>query len=669
MANFFLIDHSLRQSGGHHFDYVSCVARAANELGFLTTIGANRSLKKLSANDHATIEQLGKVKRVFRHTTYQPDSYLAGLQHLTRSDCGAALREDENQGSLARLGSRFKTYFHRRRRESFINQFATDCQKYFESQMQTEGDHAFLTTVSELELMGLSAYLSRHPQSIQTHWHLQFHFNLFDGRTPEYVGQEYIAEAIRGCFLTALTKLSYHRIHFYTTSETLADQYNRLGVGDFHVLPYPVSPAFASGPYPDDSFGVSDRPFDEGDLANAILNSNQSNLLPIRPTPLPSNDVLHSDDCGIQAHQSDFQERSSDEIGERPIRITCPGEVRREKGHVDYLQPLVDEIYDTHLSTGNVEVVVQRPARKWPAKKEKIDLQLPEEFDENSQQRSPIKYFSHPLSQKDYIELIKTTDCGLLFYDSRVYFSRRAGVLGELLSCGKPVIVPAGSWLAEQIQEPIFQHVEGLIEQGQAIRMISSNEFKWNSRNAPAAGGVLSFDQAAHPFEFKLECEDNENFFTLTFDWHWPESQGIYCRIDVCQMDQDEKQIDFSSRVVGYRQGLGKVNALFQLAPQTSSIHVSLTNAFHDSTASIKCVSATTFSSIAGSTQDVPIGQIGVVACDQNDLPNCVDEIVRHFDHYRQTARDFSPAWYARHEPRRTVGHLVSVGQSIPRAA
>ena len=44
MANFFLIDHSLRRLGGHHFDYSRCVAEAANEAGFLTTIGVNRSI-------------------------------------------------------------------------------------------------------------------------------------------------------------------------------------------------------------------------------------------------------------------------------------------------------------------------------------------------------------------------------------------------------------------------------------------------------------------------------------------------------------------------------------------------------------------------------------------------------------------------------------------------
>jgi hypothetical protein len=678
VANFFLIDHSLRQSGGHHFDYVSCVARAANELGFLTTIGANRSLRKLSASDQQSIQRLGNVKRVFRQTTYQPESYLAGLQHLTRSNCSALLRNDVDSGRIVQCCNRWKHFRHRRRREKFIWQFATDCHRYFQPLVQAEGDHAFLTTVSELELLGLAVYLSRNPQSIQTQWHLQFHFNLFDGRTPEYAGQEYIAVAIRACFLAALSKLSYHQVHFYVTSETLADQYNRLGVGEFHVLPYPVSPEFAGDRSVDEI-----RMLDEYDLASVIQHSEQSHRTRHRKAISPSHQPLDVRDCGFG---DDAEVRFREEFGNafltggpsppniesrRPLRITCPGEVRREKGHVDYLQPLVNEIYPTHLATGNVQIVMQRPARKWPAKKQKIELELPGDGSGLDESCPPLEYFSHPLGQKDYVQLIKNTDCGLLFYDSRVYFSRRAGVLGELLSCGKPVIVPAGSWLAEQIQEPIFQHVDNLIASGRVARVIPASEFRWDSRNVPASGGVLSFDQGQHPFDFSFQREPSENYFALKFDWHWPDSAGVYCRIDVLQKNAGGDTVTNASRVVGFRQSLKQVNSLFRLAPSTSSVEVSLTNAYHDSTASIKRVSVQLLSNVAGSGMDreIPVGQVGVIASDQADLPNCVDEIVRHFDHYSQTAQTFSSSWFARHDPRRTVVHLVSTGRSASRAA
>ena len=62
----------------------------------------------------------------------------------------------------------------------------------------------------------------------------------------------------------------------------------------------------------------------------------------------------------------------------RTLRITCPGELRREKNQVAYLQPLVNNIWESHLSTGNVRIVLQRPAKKWHAKKPKLEINLPE---------------------------------------------------------------------------------------------------------------------------------------------------------------------------------------------------------------------------------------------------------------------------------------------------
>ncbi len=660
MANFFLIDHSLCKPGGHHFDYVDCIARAANELGFMTTIGVNRAFKRKSTSESAGIDRLGNVRRVFRETTYQPVSFLAGLQHLTRSD-GPIPMNQQVASRRRRAWNLLKRYRHCRRREGFVRRFATDCERFFHPLLQLPGDHAFLTTVSELELMGLAVYLSNHPKTRQTHWHLQFHFNLFEGRTPEYEGQEHISRAIRSCFLAALARLSSHSIHFYATSDILVDQYSQLGVGDFELLPYPVSPEFSPARR-EPILAIR-----EHDLANVLHQSESRRNLDSSPS-YPGGSRTDPSDPNLEAIAAapavDSIQTPPAEF-RKPLRITCPGEVRREKGHLEYLQPLVEKIWPNHLSTGNVQVVVQRPSRKWYAKHEKIELTLPTETEDAFRKtESPIKYFSHPLDHDDYVNLIKSTDCGLLYYDSRVYFSRRAGVLGELLACGKPVIVPAGSWLAEQIAEPIFQHVDDVMEHASSRRTIDSRDFAWNRQNVPLPGGILSFDRHSHPFDFSVEREPHENVMVLEFDWHWPKKSGIYCQIELTQKNATGQVIGKSRRVLGYRISTQKVNSLFQFESEACLVEFSLTNAFHDSTASIKQVKLRTFEwPFDGDSRQLPIGRVGVVAAGQDDLPDCVDEIVNHFDHYRATALEFSRRWYDQHDPKRTVNHLVSAGQ------
>ena len=320
MANFFLIDQSLREVGGHHHDYVRCVASAAAQSGYLTTIGTNRSFR-----DSDSLNELGQIRKVFRETTYQRDSYLSGLRHLTRSrDAfipGNGYHDERTRWS--RMFSPFKLFqslrrfLHHGRRQKYIRNFAEDCERFFSSTLLTENDHAFFATVNEMEFMGLAAFLANNPRTLQVNWHLQFHFNLFEGRTPEYQSQNRLALIIQQCFDAALARIPYHRLHLYTTSEALADQFNRLGVGEFKVLAYPVRPELFGG------------------------NEND-------PEPFANPD--------------------------QRLRITCPGEVRREKKMVQYLQPLVDRIWDSHIGTGNVQIVVQRPGRRWPSR-QKIKLQ------------------------------------------------------------------------------------------------------------------------------------------------------------------------------------------------------------------------------------------------------------------------------------------------------
>ena len=547
----------------------------------------------------------GSIHQVFRDTTYQRDSYLAGLRHLTRAKRNY-LQRDFNTSRTGTAIRFLGEMLHRNRREKFIRRFAQDCERFFRSTLLSDSDHAFFTTVSELELMGLAAYLATQPRTLQVQWHLQFHFNLFDGRTPEYDDQLDVARVVQSCFDAALARIPYHAVHFYTTSETLGDQYNRLGVGDFQVLPYPVSPAFGGA-------------------------TNTEESVPAK----------------------------------FPLRITCAGGIRREKGQSDYLQPLIDKIWEPFLGSGKAKIVVQRPAST-RLKKQKLELRVPPSPPSSNIQKSPIEYRAHPLSDDEYVAFIKSADCGLLFYDSRVYFSRRAGVMGEMLTCGKPVIVPAGCWLAEQIQNPIHQHAEQLANDETICRQFDIGEIRCGSSNVPLPGGIVSFDQFRHPFNMKFDRLENETGFLIRFDWHWPDVPGVYARIEVNEFDADHQSINKSRQVVGQRRGFSDSTSWFPLKKQTQSVELTLRNAFHDSNASVKNVEIMT---VALKNDSVPRGAVGIIAADEDDLPNCIDELVQHYDHYRRTAEIFSKSWSRKHQPDRTIAHLISNDCGIRRAA
>ena len=650
LSRFFLIDQSLVDRGGHHYDYSTCIVAAANELGFETLVAANRKV-----SPDLTISGARAIP-AFTETVYQKDSCLAGLRHLKRS------RQNPDSLKTSTGWQRTKAIFSLRRfhhrRAWLVSKFAREFQSFFNKYPIAEDDHVFLTTVSELELMGLSHYLRANPSSVLATWHLQFHFNVFDGRTPEYDSQKITEALARSSFQASLAELTCHRLFFYTTSQPLADQYNRLDVGDFLPLPYPVAPEFA----------LQKR--------NA------------RPT--------------------DLNERYDGKS--RALQFACPGQIRREKGCSDYLQPLVDKLWDSHLATGKIKIAIQRPRKKF-MRKEKIELQSPLNANHSGEADtaadSPFKYYAHPLSRPDYIEFLKNSDCGLLMYDSRAYFSRRAGVLGEMLSCGKPLIVPAGSWLATQIAGHVFSHADSVeAESSKDSRRLEIEELEWSLKNAPSSGGTISFDGQKHPFKFSLNRQRAERLMKIDFQWKWPSVAGTYCKVCVAQTDGAGNSVSEYIQIIGHRDGGGLPNAMFRMESTTETIHVTLSNAYGNSTAMIKQLSVsmlvpgenaklntslpsprlrdsarksavksgnatsnvrqTAIVAAVGGQQansaaetEVALGRVGIIVADQSQLESAIKEMVTHFDHYRRSSEAFAVQWSAMHHPNRTVAHLI----------
>ncbi len=658
LARFFLIDQSLVDPGGHHYDYSTCIVAAANELGFETLVAANRKV-----SPDITIGGVAAIP-AFTETVYQKDSCLAGLRHLKRS--GSHPANHDAATIWQRTQAVFSTQRFHRRRARLVAKFAREFQSFFDQHPVAEDDQVFLTTVSELELMGLAKFLRANPSSVLATWHLQFHFNIFDGRTPEYDSQKDTEALARSSFKASLAELTCHRLFFYTTSQPLADQYNRLDVGEFLPLPYPVAPEFS-------------------------LNESKT-------------------------RSEDLNERYDGTPS--ALQFACPGQIRREKGCSDYLQPLVDKLWDSHLANGKIKIVIQRPRKKF-LRKEKIELQMPPSMGdsaaENESASSPFKYYAHPLSRPDYIDFLRNADCGLLMYDSRAYFSRRAGVLGEMLSCGKPLVVPAGSWLASQIAGPVFNHADSIEASAVDSRRLEIEELEWSLENAPSSGGVISFDGNKHPFTFSLNRQSGEQLLKIDFQWKWPNATGTYCRISVIQKDGRGETADESVQIAGHREGDRLPNALFRLKSTAQTIHVTLSNAYGDSTAMIRRLSASmivpgangaspqcrpadktpvskTRTSVANANvnastnggsitstvrhpateatiqsqqsdqtieTEVPIGSVGLIVADQSQLADAVREMERHFAHYRDSAEAFAGQWFAMHHPRRTVAHLI----------
>jgi hypothetical protein len=608
MPRFILLDHSLKGVGGHHFDYALHVLRAAESLGYEPVLVSN---KRFWGN--AKLPKACRVLPLFRYHTYSKYTIFAGQ----RKEKPSGPRSLWQRASDWLYDLRHKNGPARR-----IRDFSGACRKAFVKLGFQAGDVVFVPTLSELDLAGLATFLESEPATREIDWHLQFHFNIFDGREPDYSRQEERLVRLRQHFEETLARVPRHRLHFYNTSDILTRQYNRLEVARFEELPYPINEAIHA-----------------------------RRLLPTM-----------SDQQGGGRHA----ERAC--YFERPLRITCAGGVRAEKGQQG-LGNLVRDLWTGCLDEGRAQLLVQaKPARF--TGKPKFQVPLPDPS-RGAPQRTylptedcadPVVYIRHPLGIDEYEELIRRADIGLLLYDSVRYYSRRAGVLGELLASGIPVVVPSACWLAEQIAEANFRHVEQALAELPAVGRLAVSDLHWHCDDerddrSRERKSLQVFGKS--PISAICTVPQNATELAIVPRWAQPSEHGTYLRIEFDQFDENGEPLERSSLVVGRREPNLPVPVLIRLIDGAASVRLALTNAYDNGTITLRQLELRFVDSRENYANGCPLGAVGLIAAEADEAPRLLREMIRHYAHYRETAEAFSAEWSRRHDPRLTVQTLL----------
>lgn len=378
MPQFVLIDHSLSGPGSHHYEYAVHILRAADQLGLDTVLACHNSFR-----DSTRSLQNSRLIPLFRYSTYGGNTLARPNDHRatgTSSGVGAHWYHSWQQRRRAR------------RQRQRLQAFRSSCAALLAEVTLSEGDHVFVPTMSEFDLLALNEPLRNDPTTLAAQWHLQFHFDFLAGRPPDYGDQHDRLVQMRERFETGLAGLAHHRLRFYSTTREMADQYNRLEVAPFRLLEYPVNAA----------------------------------LRPLAETS----------------------------AGLRPLRVVSAGRVRDEKGSRQLAQ-LVDDLWPDLLATREIQLLVQgRSSQLKRLLNRPVASCSQQQLAHGELPASPIVQIPFPLPQQPYAQLIQQADLGLFLYDSYRYYARCSGVLVEMLACGTPVIVPSGCWLAEEIAEP-----------------------------------------------------------------------------------------------------------------------------------------------------------------------------------------------------------------------
>ncbi len=399
MTQFVLIDHSIKRLGGHNFEYAYHVLGAAERAGLSPVLAANARFL-----EGKRVPSTWRVLPCFRHTTYEIGKLRDKQQRLERQATAGNTSRDiaaraSNWINLPNwIRSQLAARYERLQRQ-IVDRFAEDLDGLLSRLALSAGDQVFVPTLNEHDLVGLLNCVRRRGSPGAARWHLQFHFKVFEGREPDYNDQQPGLDELKALFQRAVQTLG-PSARYYTTTEHLARQYNRLAGPDFTALPYPVNPGLRAS--------VAKR------------------------------------------------------VSERTLRVTCPGGVRPEKG-TQLLATAIQPVWEELFAGRRLRLVVQaKRLGKLPTELRR-HARYDRAIRLEGRHESAVAVIRWPLSTEQYLDLIRQSDIGLLLYDSLTYYCRCSGVLVEMLSAGVPVIAPAGCWMADQLSRPIQQYRRQLL--------------------------------------------------------------------------------------------------------------------------------------------------------------------------------------------------------------
>lgn len=568
---FILIDHSMRDLGGHYYTYASCVLPAAERAGFQPVLAMHREFRDLPA-----LPPSWQSYPVFRNKSYSQRYVEAGSAN----------------GTLGGWWSRTRSKWHARERTRLAESFAEDCATLWSKVTLEPGDQVFFASASEIDLEGLAIFLQDAPAKYrQIHWHLQIHLGIFEGRDPDYADQSARRDFMRGIFLHALKRIPEHYIHFYCTTRELTAQYEYLDVAPFHTLPYPVHPLF---------------------------------LLPSAP------------------------KTSSDSV-----RIACLGHSRREKGYRE-LPIVVRKLWNDYLSKGRAQLVMQTRRRDL---RRALDSTVNDLGTHSA--TPPIVYAPFPLDLERYAELVRTSDIGLLLYDSTRYYARCSGVLLEMLSAGVPVIVPGGCWLSEQIHDENHRHLREIAAGVTSLKQLGQEAFIWQNRIDTHA--AISFTDTGASCEFDLVA--GARSLLLGFRWLEPSTRGTYAQLELEQFDEQRALLTSFAAIVGPGSDPSAVYSLFHLHENARRARLKWRNAWDDGPITVDSIECRWYA------EHHPAGSVGLTAANMDQSGELLGDVLLHMEHYRSRSAAFASHCAEYFNADQIVAQLLSArsdAQAIP---
>jgi len=295
----------------------------------------------------------------------------------------------------------------------------------------------------------------------------------------------------------------------------------------------------------------------------------------------------------------------------RPLRLVLAGRPRRDKRYA--FAELLAAIRP-HLVEERARLFVQEGKRPISAPSWRADP-------------APIVVVPRALPPREYAALVRQSDIGLLPYDPSVFATRFSGVLNEMLACGVPVLMPAGSAPSATIERAIQAYRAGIV----------------NAQEPSGRRRVV--DQSA----LDMALRATGRLFVRA---EWPANRAAP-RVRISARFENAKGEALNTAyedLAGLQRGrTARAIAVFNLPASAARARVHA-----------RC----THSAIRNLTAELrppgPKGALGCVFSDASQIPEALQDLIVNIGHYRETARRFSGAWRRAQTGHALLGHLLS---------
>ncbi|WP_017293254.1 glycosyltransferase [Geminocystis herdmanii] len=446
MKKFIIIDHSLQDLQGHHFECSVSVAEASQRLNYEAIIIANKnfssdfypqnikiisefevdwfnnSTQKLT-NFQSKIKSLINILDDFNldnflHKYRQKIDYQLFKLKLTQPKSRVLLEKIE--GSLFRLIQwikedikllkfvplshtiwgilkiilgviKFSFKVINKSVKKILLKFIKISHKTFEESLEntlnnlqvTLDDHIFIHTLGIEQLEELLYLLQKQNLAKIPQYHIMLRRDIDDSLVKNAQGI-----GIKACLNQFYQcQFSSSKVRFYTDTPQLVDRYNSLSPIEFIEIPVPFR---------------------------------QEKLSQNLPT----------------------------EKENQPLHLVYLGDARIEKGYL-HLPNIIKDLWTDYLITKKLRITIQSNFNINSGEKGILSSRLIlEQYPE-----SMVKIIKNAMTTEEYYQLLMSADLLVIPYDNKSYRHRTSGVLTESLAAGKPVIVPANTWLASQIDD------------------------------------------------------------------------------------------------------------------------------------------------------------------------------------------------------------------------